>query len=182
MTRTSALARLSVVVLAALLLIGYWMYQNDFRGDTHAGRIQLDVSQIAGVSADAVTNRQLHPGLGGYRRVLLPSLPVGTQITVDVSVAEFGFYRLGGSWIFRGERFLGRHAVAASALTATSSNPSSLATQVESAPDLPSRKRIVLRAVRPGTSRISLSVRKLDRAFRPTASEPVSDWLEITVR
>jgi hypothetical protein len=182
MTKTSALARLSVVVLTALFLISYWMYQNDFRGDTQAGRIQLEVDRIRGASVDDVTKPRLHPGLGGYQKVLLPRLPVGAQVTVDVSVAEFGFYRLGGGWIFRGERFLGRHAVAASALTVKSSNPSSLETQLESTPGLPTRNRIVLRAVRPGTSRISLSVLKLDAAFKPTASEPVSDSLEITVQ
>ena len=182
MTRTSVLARLSVVVLAALFLIGYWMYRNDFRGDTQAGRIQLDVDQIRGASEYDVTELRLHPVLDGYQSVLLPRLPVGAQVTISVSVAEFGFYRLGGGWIFLGERFLGRHAVAASALTVKSSDPRSLETQLESTPGVPTRNRIVLRAVRPGTSRISLSVRKLDAAFKPTSSEPVSDSVEITVQ
>ncbi|MBP6229461.1 MAG: hypothetical protein KA472_16120, partial [Pseudomonadales bacterium] len=61
-------------------------------------------------------------------------------------------------------------------------NSSSLETQLESTPGVPTRNRIVLRAVRPGTSRISLSVLKLDAAFEPPASEPVSDSLEITVQ
>lgn len=181
-TRTSVLHRLSVVVLAALFLIGYWMYRNDFRGDTQAGRIQLDVDRVRGASEDAVTEPRLHPVLEGYQPVLLPRLPVGAQVTVSASVAEFGFYRLGGGWIFLGERSLGRHAVAASALSVKSSNPSSLETQLESTPGLPTRSRIVLRAVQPGTSHISLSVLKLDATFRPTASEPVSDSVEITVQ
>ena len=141
------------------------MYQNNFRGDTEAGRIQLEVDQIRGASEDDVTEPRFHPGLGGYQKVLLPRLPVGTQVTVDVSVAEFGFYRLGGDWIFLGERSLGWYSVAASALTMKSSNSSSLETQLESTPGVPTRNRIVLRAVRPGTSRISLSVLKLDAAF-----------------
>jgi hypothetical protein len=182
MTKTSALVRLSVVVLSALLFIGYWMYQSDFRGDTLAGRIQLDVDQVIPASVDEVTKLRPHPGLGGYQKVLVPRLPVGTQVTVDVSVAQFGFYRLGGGWIFRGERLLGRHAVAASALTVKSSNPNSLEAQLEVTPGLAARNRIVLRAVRPGTSRISLSALKLDAAFQPTSSEPVSDSLEIMVQ
>jgi len=182
MTRTSVLARLSVVVLTALFLIGYWMYQNDFCGDTQAGRIQLDVDQVRGASEDDVTEGRYHPVLEGYQKALLPRLPVGAQVTVHASVAEFGFYRLGGGWIFRGERFHGWHPVAASALTVESSNPGSLETQLESTPGLSTRNRIVLRAVRPGTSRISLSVLKLDTAFKPTATEPVSDSLEITVQ
>ena len=99
-----------------------------FRGDTEAGRIQLEVDQIRGASEDDVTEPRFHPGLGGYQKVLLPRLPVGTQVTVDVSVAEFGFYRLGGDWIFLGERSLGWYSVAASALTMKSSNSSSLET------------------------------------------------------
>jgi hypothetical protein len=158
------------------------MYRNDFRGDTQAGRIQLDVDRVRGASEDAVTEPRLHPVLEGYQPVLLPRLPVGAQVTVSASVAEFGFYRLGGGWIFLGERSLGRHAVAASALTVKSSNPRSLETQLESTPGLPIRNRIVLRAVQPGTSRISLSVLKLDATFKPTASEPVSDSVEITVQ
>ncbi len=63
-----------------------------------------------------------------------------------------------------------------------SSNPGSLKTQLELTPGLPTRNRIVLRAVRPGTSHISLSVLKLDAAFKPTVSEPVSDSLEITAQ
>ncbi len=182
MTKPSVLARTSLVVLTALFLIGYWMYQNDFRGDTQAGRIQLDVDQVRGASEDDVTESRLHPVLDGYQMVLQRRLPVGAQVTVDVAVAEFGFYRLGGGWIFRGERFLGRYPVAASALTVESSNPGSMQTQLESTPGLPTRNRIVLRAVQPGTSRVSLSVLKLDGAFKPTASEPVSDSLEITVQ
>ena len=181
-TRTSVLRRLSVAVLAALFLIGYWMFRSDFRGDTQAGRIQLDVDQVRGASEDAVTEPRLHPVLEGYQPVLLPRLPVGAQVTISVSVAEFGFYRLGGGWIFLGERLLGRHAVAASALTVKSSNPRSLETQLESTPGVPTRNRIVLRAVQPGTNLVSLSVLKLDAAFKPTASEPISDSLEITVQ
>ena len=182
MTRLRSLrGRLAVVVLTALLLIGYWVYQSDFRGDTQAGRIQLDVDQIKGASEDDVTELRRHPTLAGDQRVLLPRLPVGTHVTVSASVAEFGFYRRGGSWIFHGERYLGQHPVAASALTVNSSNPGSLETQLEPTPGLPARNRIVLRAVRPGTSRVSLSVLELDGAFRPTSSEPVSDSLEVTV-
>jgi hypothetical protein len=182
MTRTSALIRFGVVVLTAMFLLGWWMYGNDFRGDTQAHRIQLDVDQVRGASKDDVTEVRLHPVLRGYQLVLLPRLSVGTQVTIYASVAEFGFRRLGGGWIFRGEPFLGRHAVPASVLAVKSSNPGSLEAQLEFTPGLPTRNRIMLRAVRPGMSRISLSVLKLDSAFKPTASEPVSDSLEITVQ
>ena len=114
MTRTSALIRFGVVVLTAMFLLGWWMYGNDFRGDTQAHRIQLDVDQVRGASKDDVTEVRLHPVLRGYQLVLLPRLSVGTQVTIYASVAEFGFRRLGGGWIFRGEPFLGRHAVPAS--------------------------------------------------------------------
>ncbi len=182
MTRTSALVRLSVVVLTAMFSLGWWMYGNDFRGDTQAGRIGLTVERVRGASQDDVTEVWFDPALRAYQVALAPRLPVGAEVALSAWVAEFGFHRRGGSWVFRGELLVGRHSAAASVLAVESSNPGSLEAQIEPMLDSPTRHRIVLRAVRPGTSRISLSVLKLDSALKPTASEPVSDSLEITVQ
>jgi len=171
-----------VVVVTALALCGCGRLQDDFRGDTDGGRIQLDVERVQNASLDEVTQLRLRAGERAYEQILLTHLPVGAEITVRASIARFGLYRRGGSWIFAGGRLLGRHAVWATVVAANSSNPDSLAVSIEPTSDRPVHHRIVLRAIRPGEARISLTAQPLDGAGRPTAGERVVDTVSITVQ
>ncbi len=120
-----------VVVVTALALCGCGRLQDDFRGDTDGGRIQLDVERVENASLDEVTQLRLRAGERAYERILLTHLPVGAEITVSASIARYGLYRRGGSWIFAGDRFLGRHAVWATVVAANSGSPDSLAVHIE---------------------------------------------------
>lgn len=165
-----------------MLLGGCGRLQDDFRGDTDAGRIQLDVEHVEGASIDDVTQMRLRERERVYERVFTARLPVGAEITVSASVGRYGIYRRGGSWILEGQRFFGRHGVWATTLSASSSNPDLLAVQVEAIPDRPAHNRVVLRGVRSGSARISLSVQPLDGAGRPIAGERVVDSVSVTVQ
>jgi len=168
--------------VTALALCAWGRLHDDFRGDTDGGRIQLDVERVEHASIDEVTQPRLLAAEGAYQQVLLPRLPVGAEVTVSASVARYGLYRRGGSWIFRGDRFLGRHAVWATVIAASSGSPDSLSVRVEPLLDSPAHRRMVLRAVRPGEARISLTVQPLDSSGRPTADEPVVDTVSIKVQ
>ncbi|RPI15191.1 MAG: hypothetical protein EHM60_05030 [Lysobacterales bacterium] len=167
---------------AALALCGCGRLQDDFRGDTDGGRIQLEVERVENASLDEVTQPRLRAGERAYERILLTHLPVGAEIAVSASVARYGLYRRGGSWIFAGDRFLGRHAVWAAVIEASSGSPDSLAVHIEPIPDRPAHNRMVLRAIRPGVARISLTVQPLDSSGRPTAGERVVDTVSIKVQ
>ena len=170
-----------VVVVTALALCGCGRLQDDFRGDTDDGRIQLDVDRVETASLDEVTQLRLRAGEHAYKRILLTHLPVGAEITVSASVARYGLYRRGGSWIFAGDRFLGRHALWATVVSASSGRPDSLAVHIEPTPDRPAHNRMVLRAIRPGEARILFTVQPLDGSGRPTEGEPVVDSMSIQV-
>jgi hypothetical protein len=180
--RLQRLQSVCVVMVTALALCGCGRLQDDFRGDTDGSRIQLDVERVENASLDEVTHLRLRPGERAYERVLLTRLPVGAEITVSASIARYGLYRRGGSWVFAGDRFLGRHAVWATVTTATSGSPDSLAVHFESTPDRPAHSRMVLRAIRPGAARISLTAQPLDSSGRPTAGEGVVDTVSIEVQ
>ena len=171
-----------VAVLTALALCGCGRLRDDFRGDTDGGRIQLDVERVENASLDEVTQLRRRAGERAYERILLTHLPVGAEITVSASIARYGLYRRGGSWIFAGDQFLGRHAVWATVVAANSGSPDSLAVHIESIPDRPAHNRMVLRAIRPGEARISLTAQPLDSSSRPTQGQPVVDTLSITVQ
>lgn len=171
-----------VVMVTALVLCGCGRLQDDFRGDTDGGRIQLDVERVEHVSIDEVTQSRLRAGERTYERILQPRLPVGAEVTVSASVARYGLYRRGGGWIFAGDRFLGRHAVWAAVIDASSGSPDSVAVRVEPLLDSPAHNRVVLRAIRPGEARISLTVQPLDSSGQPTADEPVVDTVSIKVQ
>ena len=176
-----ALQSLCVVVVAALALCGCGRLQDDFRGDTDGGRIQLDVERVENASLDEVTQLRLRAGERAYERILQTHLPVGAEITVSASIARYGLYRRGGSWIFAGDRFLGRNALWATVVAANSGSPDSLAVHIEPTPDRPAHNRMVLRAIRPGEARILLTVQPLDGSGRPTEGEPVVDSMSIKV-
>jgi hypothetical protein len=176
------LQSLCVVMVTALALCGCGRLQDEFRGDTDGGRIQLDVERVENASLDEVTHLRLRAGERAYERVLLTRLLVGAEITVSASSARYGLYRRGGSWVFAGDRFLGRHAVWATVIAANSDSPDSLAVHLESTPDRPAHNRMVLRAIRPGMARISSTVQPLDSSGRPTAGERVVDTVTITVQ
>jgi len=169
-------------MVVALALCGCGRLQDDFRGDTDGGRIQLDVERVEHASIDEVTQPRLRAGERAYERILQPRLPVGAELTLSASVARYDLYRRGGSWIVRGDRFLGRHAVWATVIAASSGSPDSLSVRVEPLLDSPAHRRMVLRAVRPGEARISLTVQPLDSSGRPTADEPVVDTVSIKVQ
>jgi len=118
--RLQRLQSVCVVMVTALALCGCGRLKDDFRGDTDGGRIQLDVERVENASLDEVTQLRLRAGERAYERVLLTRLPVGVEITVSASIARYGLYRRGGSWVFAGDRFLGRHAVWATVTTANS--------------------------------------------------------------
>ena len=180
--RLQRLRSLCVVVVTALALFGCGRLQDDFRGDTDGGRIQLEVERVENASLDEVTQPRLRARERAYERILLTHLPVGAEITVSASVARYGLYRRGGSWIFAGDRFLGRHAVWAAVIEASSGSPDSLAVHIEPIPDRPAHNRMVLRAIRPGEARISLTVQPLDGSGRPTEGGHVVDTVSITVQ
>lgn len=169
-------------VLTASLLGGCGRLQDDFRGDTDAGRIQLDVERVAGASIDEVTQTGLLEGERAYERVFAARLPAGAQVAVSASVARLGVYRRGGGWVFAGQRMFGRHGVWARTIEATSSDPDCVALHVEPTLDRPAHNRVVLVAVRTGVARISLIVQPLDEAGRPVAGRRVSDTVTITVQ
>jgi len=171
-----------VVVVTALALCGCGRLQDEFRGDTDGGRVQLDVERVKNASLDEVTQLRLRAGERAYERILLTQLPVGAEITVSASLARFGLYRRGGSWVFAGDRLLGRHAVWATVVAANSGSPDRLAVRIEPTADRPAHQRMVLRAIRPGKARISLTAQPLDSAGRPIAGERVVDTVSITVR
>ena len=171
-----------VVVVTALALCGCGRLQDDFRGDTDGGRVQLDVERVENASLDEVTQLRLRAGERAYERILLTQLPVGAEITVSASIARFGLYRRGGSWVFAGDRLLGRHAVWATVVAANSGSPDRLAVRIEPTADRPAQQRMLLRAIRPGKARISLTAQPLDSAGRPIAGERVVDTVSITVQ
>jgi hypothetical protein len=70
----------------------------------------------------------------------------------------------------------------ATVTTANSGSPDSLAVHLESTPDRPAHSRMVLRAIRPGAARISLTAQPLDSSGRPTAGEGVVDTVSIEVQ
>jgi hypothetical protein len=174
-------AHVCLLILALSLLEGCGRVADDFRGDTEGGRIQLDVERVENVGVEDVTTERFHPGLRAYQRVLNKRLPVGADLTVGTSVAEFGTYRRGGGWISSGSLHVGRHAVLATAIAATASNPESLLVQVDVDSASPERNRVSLVAQRPGPARISLSVQALDSAGRPTADDRVMDSVTISI-
>ena len=171
-----------VVVVTALALCGCGRLQDDFRGDTDGGRLQLDIERVENASLDEVTHLRLRAGERAYERILLTRLPVGAEITVGASIARYGLYRRGGSWIYAGDRLLGRHAVWATVVAANSGSPDSLTVHIEPTLDRPAHNRMVLRAIRPGEAMISLTALPLDAAGRPTGGEPVVDTVSITVQ
>lgn len=173
--------RVCALLLTALALSGCGRFQSDFRADTEAGQIQLDVDQVKGASIDDVTQLRMRAGERAYERAFMARLPVGAQVSVSASVARFGVYRRGGSWVFEGQRFLGRHGIWATMLEATSSDPDIVAVQLEPLLDRPTHNRMVLHALRQGAARISLSVQALDGSGRPMSDERQSDFVLITV-
>jgi hypothetical protein len=177
----NARARACAAILALSLLNGCGRVADDFRGDTEAGRIQLDVEAVENVEIEAVTEERLHPRLRAYERVPTTRVPVGAVLTIGTSVADFGTYRLGGGWITRGRLYVGRHAVLATAIAATSNNPEVLLAQVDANLAHRERNRVRLHAQKPGTAQISLTVQALDTAGRPTADDRVTDSVTITV-
>jgi len=171
-----------VVTVTALALCGCGRLQDDFRGDTDGRRIQLDVERVENASLDEVTHLQLRAGERAYERVLLTRIPVGAEVTVSASIARYGLYRRGGSWVFAGDRFLGRYAVWATVTAANSGSPESLTVHLESTLDRPAHNRMVLHAIRPGVARISLTAQPLDTSGSPTAGERVVDTVSIEVQ
>ncbi len=141
----------------------------------------MDVERVENASLDEVTQLRLRAGERAYERILLTRLPVGAEITVSASVARQGLYRRGGSWIFAGDRFLGRHTVWATVVAANSGSPDSLAVRIEPTADRPAHNRMVLRAINPGEATISLTAQPLDGAGRPTEGGHVVDTVSITV-
>ncbi len=178
----SCTAYMCLMTLALPLLNGCGRVADDFRGDTVAGRIQLDVEGVENAAIDDVSELCLLTHQRAYQSVLIPTWPVGAEVTVSASVAEFGMYRRGGGWISRGDLFVGRHAVWATTIQVSSSNPEILFAQIELQGESPARNRVRLSARAPGTARISLNVQALDAAGRVTAEAPIEDSMTITVR
>lgn len=179
---TSRTACMCLMILALPLLNGCGRVVDDFRGDTVAGRIQLDVETVENAAIDDVSDLRLLTQQRAYERVLAPTWPVGAEVTVSASVAEFGAYRRGGGWISRGGLFVGRHAVWATTMAVNSSSPEIVSAQIDVQGASPARNRVRLRARAPGTARISLNVQALDAAGRVTDDTPVADSVTITVR
>lgn len=171
-----------LMLLALPLHNGCGRVVDDFRGDTVAGRIQLDVETVENAAIDDVSDLRLLTPQRAYERVLAPTWPVGAEVTVSASVAEFGTYRRGGGWITRGDLLVGRDAVWATTVAVNSSNPEILSAQIAVHGEGPARNRVRLRARAPGTARISLSVQALDAGGRVIADTPVEDSVTITVR
>ena len=180
--RLQRLQSACVVMVTALALCGCGRLQDDFRGDTDAGRIQLDLERVESASLDEVTQLRLRAGEQAYERVLLTRLPVGAEIAVSASIARYGVYRRGGSWVFAGDRYLGRHDVWASVIAADSDSADRVAVHIEPIPDRPAHNRMVLHAIHAGAARISLKVLPLDSSGRPTAGEPVVDSISIKIQ
>lgn len=129
-------------VLATVMLVGgCGRFHDEFRGDTDAGRIQLDVERVARARIDDVTQLRLRER--AYERVFTGHLPVDAEVAVSASVAKVGVYRRGGSWVFEGQRYFGRHAVWARTLGVASSDPDCVAVHVEPVAGPPARDRMV---------------------------------------
>ena len=178
----SRTACVCLMFLALPLLNGCGRVADDFRGDTVAGRIQLDVEAVENGAIDEVSDLRLLTQQRAYERVLAPTWPVGAEVTVTTSVAEFGRYRRGGGWISKGDLFVGRHAVWATTVAVNSSNPEILFAQIDVRSESPARNRVRLSARATGMARISFKVQALDAAGRVIAETPVEDSVTITVR
>jgi len=112
-----------VVLVTALARCGCGRLQDNFRGDTDSGRIQLDFERVENASLDEVTHLRPRAGKRAYELVLRTRRPVGAEITVSASIPRYGLYRRGGGWVFAADRFLGRHAVWSTVIAANWCSP-----------------------------------------------------------
>ncbi len=127
--------RVAPWVVALSLLAGCGGYADEFIGDTDMGRIQFVVDPGRTRRVDDVTRFRIVDGERAYVRVLSRTLPPGAEIVFAPFVAQTGAYRRGGSWIFRGEVTVGRHATWADTLSVTSDRPHIVFVERVGAPD-----------------------------------------------
>ena len=106
----------------------------------------------------------------------------GAGIVFAPFVAQTGTYRRGGSWIFRGEVTVGRHATWADALAVTSDRPHIVFVERVDAPDSPDMHHVRLVTRERGEARIVLRVQSLDESGRPTRDPPIEDSMIIEVQ
>jgi hypothetical protein len=62
--------------IATLALCGCGRLQDDFRGDTDGGRMQLDIERVENASLDEVTHLRLRAIRPGEARISLTALPL----------------------------------------------------------------------------------------------------------
>lgn len=174
--------RVAPWVVALSLLAGCGGYADEFIGDTDMGRIQLVVDPGRTRRVDDVTRFRIVDGERAYVRVLSRTLPPGAEIVFAPFVAQTGAYRRGGSWIFRGEVTVGRHATWADTLAVASDRPHIVYVERVDAPDSPDMHHVRLVTRERGEARIVLRVQSLDESGRPTRDPPVEDSMIIEVQ
>ena len=169
-------------VVALSLLAGCSGYADEFIGDTDRGRIQFVVDPGRTRRIDDVTRFRVVDGEPAYVRVLSRTLPRDAEIVFAPYVAQTGTYRRGGSWIFRGEVTVGRHATWADTLSVASDRPHIVFVERVDAPDSPDMHHVRLVTRESGEARIVLRVQSLDESGRPTRDPPVEDTMIVEVR
>lgn len=135
------------------VLTGCTRHKDRFWPDTQDGILQFTDPIVMSGDEERIISLKFIDSLGKTSAIrrLTHEFHIGDVVTVGVSVPVVGKYHEGGGWIFSGRKYYGKFGVTGDVTNVTSSNPEIVSGTVNQT------GRLVLSALAPGTSKITVS-------------------------